>query len=98
MSDNDRMSRSELVFALGCDEEFVMLLEQERIVFVENGVYEGIAIERARVCWNLHEVGVNPEGLEVIVHLLDRLYEERRQHLRAVAWLRERLGQNEETS
>lgn len=92
MTTNDRMTRSELIAALGCDEAFVLLLEEERIVLVEGEVYESVAIERARVCWNLYEVGVNPEGLEVVVHLLERLYEERRQHLRTIEWLREQLA------
>lgn len=96
MTTTDRMSRSELIAALGCDEAFVVLLEDERIVLVEDGYYQGLAIERARVCWNLYEIGVNPEGLEVVVHLLDRIYEERRQHLRAVAWLRAQLGPGDE--
>jgi hypothetical protein len=92
MTENDRMTRSELAAALGCDEAFVLLLEEEQIVLVEGDVYESVAIERARVCWNLYEVGVNTEGLEVVVHLLDRLFEERRQHLRTIEWLREQLS------
>jgi hypothetical protein len=82
------MARAELIVALGCDEGFVLWLERESLVVVHGDVYEARAIERARVCWNLHEMGVNEAGLEVALHLLERLSDERREHLRTIGWLR----------
>jgi hypothetical protein len=87
----ERMARAELVEALGCDEAFVLRLEREALVVVEGDIYEAFAIERARVCWNLHQMGVNEAGLEVALHLLETLYDERREHLRTVAWVRRHL-------
>jgi hypothetical protein len=86
------MLRSELVAALGCGEGFALWLEEAELVAVEGDVYEARAIERARVCWNLHEMGVNEAGLEVILGLLDRLHDERREHLRTVQYLRRRAA------
>jgi hypothetical protein len=89
----ERMGRAELVQALGCDEAFVLWLEREDlVVVVEGDVYEASAIERARVCWNLHQMGVNDAGLEIALHLLETLYDERREHIRTVAWLQRQLG------
>lgn len=92
MTARERMLRRELVEALGCDETFVLWLEREELVVVVDDVYDAGAIERARVGWNLRQMGVNDEGLEVALHLLDQLYEERREHLRTLAWVRNQLS------
>jgi hypothetical protein len=75
------MTRDEIVAGLGCTVEFVALLETERIIVVHGDDLDGTVVERIRVCWGLYEdLGVNVAGLEVVLHLLDRLDEERRLH------------------
>jgi len=70
----------EMVESLGIDAEFVAVLEQESIV-TRGGDPVALA-ERIRVCWTLHdELGVNLPGVEVVLHLLDRLGVEREMHL-----------------
>ena len=37
-----------------------------------------VSVERVRICWNLHhDMGVNLAGQEVVLHLLERLEQER---------------------
>lgn len=83
------MTLNELITGLGCPVDFVASLEAERIIVVHDGVYEDATIERVRVCWGLHDdLGVNLAGLEVALHLLERLEAERRLHLETLRQLR----------
>lgn len=83
------MTREELSAGLGCPVDFVASLEAERIIAVHDGAYEEATIERVRVCWGLHEdLGVNLPGLDVVLHLLERLEAERRLHRDALRQLR----------
>ncbi len=83
------MTLEDLVAGLGCPVEFVASLESERIIVVHDGVYEAATIERIRVCWGLHDdLGVNLAGLEVALHLLEQLDDERRLHLETLRELR----------
>lgn len=70
----------EMLESLGIDMDFVAVLEQESIVTRSD---DPVArLERIRVSWTLHdELGVNLAGVEVVLHLLDRLGEEREMHL-----------------
>ncbi len=75
-----RFTRIQIAEMLELDEGF--LLELERHEIVRPGPeqrYDARAVERVRVCWSMHEdLGVNLAGLEVALHLLDQLEEERR--------------------
>jgi len=73
------MSLRELVTVLDVDEAFVLELEAEELVYRdEQGLYSLEQAERVRVCWTMRaELGVNFEGVQVALHLLDRLLEER---------------------
>ena len=83
------MTRDDILKGLGCSVDFLASLETERIILVRDGEYEATTIERIRVCWGLHDdLGVNLAGLEVALHLLERLDTERRQHLETLRKLR----------
>jgi hypothetical protein len=75
-----RPTLEEMLESLGIDRDFVAVLEQESIV--TRGDDPVAMVERIRVCWTLHdELGVNLAGVEVVLHLLERLGEERQTHL-----------------
>jgi hypothetical protein len=58
------------------------------------GRYPEGALHRIRVCHTLyHDLGVNLEGLEVALHLLDFIAAERRQFQRTLEWLAERVAE-----
>lgn len=87
-----RFTRVQLAELLELDEAFLVELERHEIVVPGPGErYDALAIERVRVCWTMHDaLGVNLAGLEVALHLLDRLEHERRQVREILERYRER--------
>lgn len=74
-------TRIQIAELLELDEGFLLELERHEIVIPgPEQRYDARAIERVRVCWTMHDaLGVNLAGLEVALHLLDRLERERRE-------------------
>ena len=87
-------TRREIVGLLGVDESFLTLLETEAIVTCDAlGRFDEVAVERIRLCRTLRdELGVNVEGLEVALHLMEVIRDERREFAEVLAWLKEQLG------
>ncbi|MCB9598017.1 MAG: hypothetical protein H6719_35200 [Sandaracinaceae bacterium] len=75
-----RFTRVQIAELLDLDEGFLVELERHEIVLPgPERRYDAAAVERVRVCWTMHDaLGVNLAGLEVVLHLLDRLEAERR--------------------
>lgn len=92
----ERYSRTEVVTLLGVSEDFLLTLERDALVAPDaEGRYERRTLERVRICWSLqHELGVNPAGTEVCLHLLERLERERRQFRDVLAWLQGELRES----
>lgn len=67
----------QVVEQLSVDGTFVEELVRERIVLTDGDRFTLYMVERIRVCWNLHDLGVNLPGIEVALGLLDRLDEAR---------------------
>jgi hypothetical protein len=88
------MSRREVVTVLNVEESFVLELESEAIVKADaEGRFDPTALERIRLCHTLHdELGVNLEGLEVALQLIDRIHAERTQFRQVLDWLRSELA------
>ena len=79
---------------LGVPSPFVEELVEAHIVELDDGVLAERTVERVRVSWCLHdELGVNLAGVEVALHLLDRLHYERRLLRDDLEALRRRLGE-----
>lgn len=78
-----RFTRVQLAELLELDEAFLVELERHEIVVPgPDRRYDAVAVERVRICGSMHHsLGVNLAGLEVALHLLDRLEAERR-HVR----------------
>lgn len=93
----ERLSRSEVKQLLGVSEEFLRTLERESVVAPDRGGgYEGVAVERVRVCWNLYQdLQVGVAGLDIILRLLDRLEQQRRQFREVLCWLERELRARE---
>jgi hypothetical protein len=74
-----KIDRRALAELLDVDEAFVTELESHQIVVCDReGMFDGYAVERVRVSWTMHRsLGVNMEGLEVALDLLDRYHRER---------------------
>ncbi|RMG09984.1 MAG: hypothetical protein D6731_18590 [Planctomycetota bacterium] len=89
----ERWTRAEVLHLLGVDEDFLAALEREDVVRPDPaGCYERWSVERVRVCWNLHrDLEVNLAGQDVILYLLDRLAEQRRQFQEVLRWLQREL-------
>jgi len=94
MTRAERVSRHEIQRLLGISEEFLVALERERIVEVDpQGLHDRRDLHRIRVAWNLNQdLGVNLAGLEVALHLLERIEQERRQFREVLGWLQQRVG------
>jgi hypothetical protein len=92
---SQRYTRVEVRNLLDVSEEFLFMLEREDIVRADpEGYYEHVSVERVRICWNLHhDMGVNLAGQEVVLHLLERLEQERAQFQEVLRWLQKSLGQ-----
>ncbi len=90
-----KLSRREIVTLLGVEEDFLVWLESEQIVRCdERGEYSSDDAERARVGWIIHhELGVNHEGVDVALHLLECMLEERRRYGAVLERLRRRLDE-----
>jgi hypothetical protein len=90
---DDRLTRADVERLLGITPEFLRVLEEEAVVRVDReGRHLRSDLPRIRVCWNLHhQLGVNFAGLEVALHLLDRLERERRQIRDVLGWLSQRM-------
>ncbi len=89
-----RWTRSEILQLLELEEDFIIKLEQEAVVVPDpDGAYEKEALERIRISHTLaQELGVNFAGVEVILSLMDRIQEERRQFAETLEWLRRTLS------
>jgi hypothetical protein len=81
-----RYTRSQTARLLEVEETFLIQLEEHSIVVLDaEGRYDRFAWERVRISWAMfHTLGVNLEGIDVIVHLLDRMGGERRRALEIV--------------
>lgn len=89
-----KLSRREIVTLLGVEEDFLVQLETEQIVHCDDdGCFSGLEAERVRLGWTMHhDLGVNLEGIDVALRLLDRLQEERRQYRAVLDRLKARLA------
>jgi hypothetical protein len=87
------VTRDEVVSVLHVTEGFLLELERESIIETDpEGRYDAALLERIRICHTLHdELGVNFEGLEVALHLIDRINAERSQFREVLEWLRTQL-------
>lgn len=90
----DRLTRDDVQRLLGVSKEFLLTLEEESVVHADReGLHGRADLSRIRICWNLHDkMGVNFAGLEVALHLLDRLERERRQFSDVLTWLHDEMG------
>lgn len=75
-----RVTRIEVTRLLELEEGFLVELERHELVVPDReGMYDRAALDRARLCWTMHHsLGVNLEGVEVVLHLLERWSDERR--------------------
>lgn len=89
------LSRREVLAALDIEDSFLVALESARVVSVDEGDhFSRPVVHRIRICHTLHhDLGVNLEGLEVALHLLDFIADERRQFHQTLQWLAKRLGE-----
>ena len=74
----DLWTLEQVVEQLSVSGEFVEELVREQIVVAHDGRFSLHMVERIRVSWNLHDLGVNLPGIEVALQLLERLEAERR--------------------
>jgi len=88
-----RRTIRDVMSLLDVDEAFIVALEREAIVTSDlEGRYDAVAVERIRLCRTLStELGVNLEGIEVALHLMDVIHDERREFGEVLAWLKQRL-------
>ena len=91
------MDRREVIRLLELDETFLVGLEREAIVTAgPGGTYDAATVERIRLCATLQrELGVNLEGVEVALHLMEIIEGERREFAEVLAWLRERMAEED---
>ncbi len=86
-------TRTEVLRLLDLTEEELLELERAELVRRSpEGTYDAVQVERLRIYRSLHhDLGVNLEGVEVALHLIERLRAERRQFLEALRWLAEEM-------
>ena len=91
-----RITRIEVAQLLELEEGFLVELEREAIVLPDpEGMYDPLAIERARLCCTLHrELGVNLPGVEIVIEVLERWRADRRRTAEILARLRDELRRN----
>jgi MerR-like DNA binding protein len=87
------LTRAELARLLERDEAFLVELERHEIVAPDReGRYDRISIERARLCCTMHDsLGLNLEGIEVALHLLEAWQADRRRVRELLLKLRDEL-------
>ena len=74
-----RIMMDEVARLLGIPQGFVLELHEAGIVVDDHGFVTEQFVERVRVSWTLHEeLGVNLAGIEVALHLLSVIHEDRR--------------------
>ncbi|MBI3000426.1 MAG: MerR family transcriptional regulator [Deltaproteobacteria bacterium] len=83
---------SEVVEICGVDKEFVLRLEEERLIrpvsWRKQKLYPLDQVDRVRVARTLiKEMGVNLEGAEVALHMREQMLAMQRQFQRAMRWL-----------
>jgi len=90
-----RITRVQICELLDVDEGFVVELERREILAPDpEGFYDRIAVEKVRVGWSMyHSLGVNMEGLEVALGLLERWQGERRRVRELLTQLRDELDE-----
>jgi len=95
-----KLSRREILTLLGVEEDFLVRLEHEHIVHCDDeGCFSGWQAERVRLGWTMHhDLGVNLEGIDVALRLLDRIHEERRQYRAVLDRLRDRVASDSDES
>lgn len=89
----NRIGRGEVAELLEVSESFLLELERHELVVPDRqGHYDRVAVERVRICWSMHHsLGVNLEGVEVALNLLERWHDERRRTRELLARLRDEL-------
>ena len=88
-----RMTRREVQTLLDVTEGYLLELEREALIRCDDeGCYAESQLERVRLCRTLQdELGINMAGVEVVLHLLERMDAERRQFREVLDWLRKSL-------
>lgn len=91
-----RITRIEVARMLELDEGFLIELEAHDIVVPDpEGFYDAVRVERARLCCTLHRgLGVNFEGLDVVLDLLERWEQDRRRTRELLLRLRAELDRS----
>ncbi len=91
----ERLARAEVTALLEIDEAFVETLEREGIVHPsDDGTFTSIEVERIRISRTLLvDLGVNVEGAEVALYLLETIHAQRRQLDETLRWLHTRLAE-----
>ncbi len=86
-----RATRVEVARILQIEEGFLVELERHELVAPDlEGLYDRVALDRARICWTMHHsLGVNLEGVEVVLDLLERWQDERRRVRALIERMRE---------
>ena len=89
------MDRRKVLSLLELDEAFLVGLEREAIVTAgPGGSFDAATVERIRLCATLQrELGVNLEGVEVALHLMEIIEDERREFVEVLAWLRVQMAE-----
>jgi hypothetical protein len=91
---SERINRRDLQVTLNVEEGFLLELEQESIVVCDDtGCYPEESVEVIRLCRTLRDdLGVNLAGVEVVLHLLERIRAERGQFQDVIAQIKNRLS------
>jgi hypothetical protein len=89
-----RMKRREVQALLDVTESYLLELEREALITCDaEGCYAESQVERVRLCRTLQgELDVNIAGVEVVLHLLERMEAERKQFREVLDWLRRSLA------
>ena len=90
---HETWTRRDVLSLLDLDEDFLSSLERRSIIDHSGDTYEPVVVERIRVCRTLrYDLGVNLEGIEVALTLLDRIDRERHQFAEALRRVLGRAG------
>ncbi len=85
-------ARAEVVRLLGIDRTLLARLEEEEVVLRRAGGYTADDLERLRVAAELADLGVNEEGIEVVLRMREQWLAERRELHELIDALRERVA------